>query len=66
MSVTRRKPLNKNVRAGLRRLSTLVEAGSSDDIMGYSVEQMDAEQRREWQQVLSACEWINSLKGDDK
>lgn len=59
--MSRRPPLNKNVREGLRSLAALVEAGSCADITGYDEEQLDAEGRKGWEEILQACRWIRSL-----
>lgn len=64
--MTRRKPLNRNVREGLRELAGLVAAGSSADILGYDEDQLDAEGRKRWGQVLAACAWVRDLPPDDE
>jgi hypothetical protein len=60
----RRKPLNRNVREGLRELAALVSAGSSADILGYDEDQLNAEGRKRWEQVLAACAWVRDLPED--
>lgn len=64
----RRPPLTKNVLEGLENIATFVEAGSSVDILGYEYDLLDKDQKRDWDNMLKACDWIRgiSLHKDQK
>jgi hypothetical protein len=60
--VTMKPKLTRAVLEGLSVLAGIVEAGSSDDVLGISEEGMDAEMRKTWHEVLRACEWVRRMQ----
>ncbi len=50
-----------NVVRGLKTISGFIGAGSSADILGYDEDVLNNEQKRDWQDILDACEWILNL-----
>jgi hypothetical protein len=59
----KRKPiLSKNVLDGLSNLAAYVEAGDTADVMGNDYEDLDAEGKATWRNVVQACEWIRKMQ----
>lgn len=56
--------MTKRVMAGLAQLAGFVEAGSSEEVVGYSEDQLARmpEERRGWENVVRACEWIRAMQ----
>ena len=60
--IERRPSLTATVLHGLGFLAGLVEAGSSADITGAEEQDMDSEQRKDWQAILDAVRWIREMQ----
>jgi hypothetical protein len=59
----KRKPiLSKNVLDGLSNLAASTEAGDAADFMGNDYEDLDAEGKATWRNVVQACEWIRKMQ----
>ena len=54
--------LTGRVMEGLTTLAGFVGAGASDDILGFDYDTADAEQRRSWDDIVRACEWIRDMQ----
>jgi hypothetical protein len=54
--------LTSTVLKGLGQIAGVIQAGTSADFMGYDEEQMDTDMKRDWQQVVRACEWIRAMQ----
>lgn len=54
--------LTAKVLSGLTQLAGLVEAGGSAEILGYDEDQLDTNQKRDWDQINTACAWIRGMQ----
>jgi hypothetical protein len=61
-----RPRLTATVLKGLGQIAGSIQAGTSADFMGYDEEQMDSSMKKDWQQVIRACEWIRSMQHEKK
>jgi hypothetical protein len=54
--------LTDKVLSGLGAIAGVIEAGSSADVLGYDEEQLDAEGKRTWDEIQTACQWIRGMQ----